>query len=70
MRTTTTVAKMSATAATKILGTPVITAAPTALALAAAGLGIDVGDPSGMLFYSYIYIFYHAEYLKVECTYE
>ena len=58
MRTTTTVAKMSATAATKILGTPVITAAPTALALAAAGLGIDVGDPSGMLFYSFFtYIF-------------
>ena len=36
----------------------VITAAPTALALATAGLGIDVGNPSGMLFYSFfIYIF-------------
>ena len=43
MRMTTNAAKMSATAATRTSGTPVITAAPTILALAAAGLEIDVG---------------------------
>ena len=72
-------AKMSATAATRTSVTPVITAAPTTLALAAAGLEIDVGSkllclgsrPLGyvFLFILYIYIFYYAEYLKVEYTY-
>ena len=44
MRMTTTAAKMSAMAATRTSGTPVITAVPTTLELAAAGLEIDVGS--------------------------
>ena len=57
---------MSATAATRTSGTPVITTALTTLALATAGLGIDVGSrplhlestTSGMVFYSFfIYTF-------------
>ena len=57
MRTTTTVAKMSATAATKILGTPIISPAPTTLALAAAGLGIDV-TPQVCYFIHSLYIYF------------
>ena len=56
---------MSATAATRTSGTPVITTAPTTLALATAGLGIDVGSrplrlESRPLRYGFLFILYYT----------